>query len=122
MDEIKIISSESLGVRGLCTVVETKDRKIIIDPGIALGYHRHGLLPHPAQIAADEIIRGKIIRHMEDSTDIVFSHYHGDHIPMAEAIHINYQLKKLINHFAGQGYGQRVLKMIHIKCSRGHGI
>ncbi len=85
MEDIKIISSESLGVRGLCTVVETKNRKIIIDPGIALGYHRHGLLPHPAQIAVDEIIREKIIRHMEDSTDIVFSHYHGDHVPLVEA-------------------------------------
>jgi len=85
MDKIKIISSESLGVRGLCTAVKTKGRKIIIDPGIALGYHRRGLLPHPVQIAVDEIIRERIIRYMEDSTDIVFSHYHGDHIPLAEA-------------------------------------
>ena len=38
---VEIIGAESLGVRGLCCFVETKDRKILIDPGVALGYVRH---------------------------------------------------------------------------------
>ena len=54
---IKPIGTESLGVRGLSCVVELGDRKIVIDPGVALGYRRHGLLPHPAQVAVGEQVR-----------------------------------------------------------------
>jgi len=54
---IDILGAESLGVRGLCCVVEAKGRKIVIDPGLALGYQREGLLPHPAQVAVGERIR-----------------------------------------------------------------
>ena len=82
---LKIIGTESLGVRGLCAVVKIKNRKIVIDPGIALGYCRHRLLPHPLQIAVGKIIREKIIDELEDATDIVISHFHGDHIPLADA-------------------------------------
>ncbi|MBU0703717.1 MAG: hypothetical protein KKC18_07605 [Chloroflexi bacterium] len=50
---IEIIGTESLGVRELC-VVEIRDRKIVIDPGPALGYERDGLFPHLAQVAVGE--------------------------------------------------------------------
>jgi len=82
---IRILGTESLGVRGLSCVVEVKNRKILIDPGIALGYHRYGLLPHPVQVGVGEIIRQKIIDELRDATDVVFSHFHGDHIPLGEA-------------------------------------
>jgi len=82
---IEIIGTESLGVRGLSCKVETKDRKILIDPGVALGYNRHGLLPHPFQVAVGKVIRSRIISAIKDSTDVVFSHYHGDHIPLVDA-------------------------------------
>lgn len=88
---IKIIGTESLGVRGLSCKIETKDRKILIDPGIALGYNRHGLLPHPFQVAVGRVIRNKIISALKDATDVVISHYHGDHIPLVDAN--PYQLK-----------------------------
>ena len=81
----KILGAESLGVRGLSCVVEGKKRKIVIDPGIALGYQRHGLLPHPVQVAVGEIVRQKIIAELEDATDVVFSHFHGDHVPLMDA-------------------------------------
>jgi len=74
---IEIIGAESLGVRGLCCFVETKDRNILIDPGIALGYIRHKLLPHPTQIAIDEKAQKRIIDAWSESTDIVLSHFHG---------------------------------------------
>ena len=45
---IRILGAESLGVRGLSCVVKVEERKIVIDPGLALGYYRYGLLPHPA--------------------------------------------------------------------------
>jgi uncharacterized protein len=82
---LKIIAAESLGVRGLCCQVSLPGRRIIIDPGIALGYWRHGLMPHPAQIAVGRRIRGEIINALNQATDVVFSHFHGDHIPLKSA-------------------------------------
>ena len=82
---IKIIGTESLGVRGLCCVIETGDRRIVIDPGVALGYQRFGLLPHPFQVAVGERIRREIIEFIKNSTDIVISHFHGDHCPLVKA-------------------------------------
>ena len=83
--KIEIIGAESLGVRGLCCVVQTKDRKIVIDPGVALGYSRHGLLPHPVQVAVAEKVKVAIERALGDATDVVISHYHGEHHPMVNA-------------------------------------
>jgi len=83
--EIETVAAESLGVRSLCTVVRTRDRKILIDPGLALGYTRFRLLPHPLQVAVDERIRKRIIHEWSTATDIVISHFHGDHVPLADA-------------------------------------
>jgi predicted metallo-beta-lactamase superfamily hydrolase len=83
--ELEIIGAESLGVRSLCCRVTLLDRRIVIDPGVSLGYVRHGLLPHPAQIAVGRRIRQRILRALEDATDVVFSHYHGDHVPLIDA-------------------------------------
>jgi len=52
---------------------------------VALGYLRHGLLPHPCQVAEGERVRQQIIKALEDATDVVFSHFHGDHVPLQEA-------------------------------------
>lgn len=79
------MGTESLGVRGLCCSVKTKSQKILIDPGIALGYTRYKLLPHPFQVAVDERIQVKIIDAWSKATDIVISHFHGDHIPLVNA-------------------------------------
>jgi predicted metallo-beta-lactamase superfamily hydrolase len=88
---IRIIGAESLGVRGLCCIVDVKDRRIVIDPGVALGYRRFGLLPHPAQVAVGEQVRRSILKALTDATDVVLSHFHGDHVPLPEAN--PYQLK-----------------------------
>lgn len=82
---IEIIGAESLGVRSLCCVVEVEDRKVVIDPGVALGLRRHGLLPHPVQVAASERVKRSIQRALQGATDVVISHYHGDHHPMVDA-------------------------------------
>ena len=44
---LEIIGAESLGVRSLCSLVTLPERRIVIDPGVSLGYVRHGLLPRP---------------------------------------------------------------------------
>lgn len=81
---IKIYGTESLGVRGLSCAVELSNRKIFIDPGIALGWTRFGLLPHPFQIAVGAVIREKIIHELAASTDVIFSHFDGDHCPLSD--------------------------------------
>jgi len=83
--QIEILGTESLGVRGLFCVVEAKGRRIVIDPGVALGYQRHGLLPHPFQVAVGEGVRRAIVAALKESTDIVLSHFHGDHVPLVDA-------------------------------------
>lgn len=82
---IEILGTESLGVRGLSCRVQAGDRVILIDPGIALGYQRHGFLPHPFQVARGVAVRRRILSVFKEATDIVISHYHGDHIPLVDA-------------------------------------
>ncbi|MFW6124176.1 MAG: MBL fold metallo-hydrolase [Acidobacteriota bacterium] len=96
---IQIIGTESLGVRGLCCVVKTKKQRIIIDPGVALGYRRHGLLPHPFQVAVGEKVKEDIIKELKTSTDIVISHFHGDHIPLDDANPYQLDAKKVASYF-----------------------
>lgn len=79
---IEILGAESLGVRGLSCVVTLEDRKIVIDPGLALGYHRYGLLPHLAQVAVGEQVRRKILAELKNATDVVMSYFHEDHVPL----------------------------------------
>lgn len=92
---IEILGTESLGVRGLCCFVKTKNRKILIDPGIALGYTRYGLLPHPLQVAVDEKIQKKIKKAWSEATDIIISHFHGDHTPLADANPYQFNIKRI---------------------------
>jgi len=82
---LAVLSAESLGARGLCCRVETADRVIVIDPGVALGAWRHRLPPHPVQIAAGDANRRRIVEALDDATDVVFSHFHGDHVPLRDA-------------------------------------
>lgn len=82
--DINILGAESLGVRGLSCLVHAGDRKVLIDPGLALGYQRQGLLPHPVQVAVGECVRKKLLTALRGATDVVFSHYHGDHVPLPD--------------------------------------
>ncbi|NLB34888.1 MAG: MBL fold metallo-hydrolase [Elusimicrobia bacterium] len=82
---IEILGAESLGVRGMSTFISTGNHKILIDPGIALGYKGDGLLPHPFQVGVGEMIRSKILARLKEATDIVISHFHGDHVPLKDA-------------------------------------
>jgi hypothetical protein len=66
-------------------VVESDSQRIVIDPGVALGYMRAGRLPHPIQVEAGAQVRQAIIDHLNTATDVVFSHYHGDHMPLVDA-------------------------------------
>ncbi|AKB74959.1 hypothetical protein MSLAZ_1698 [Methanosarcina lacustris Z-7289] len=80
--QIEILGCESFGARSLACTVKTGDKKILIDPGVALARLRYGLPPHPVEVAAALKIRKKILAAFEGATDVVISHYHGDHMPM----------------------------------------
>ncbi len=82
--QIEILGCESFGARSLACVVKTDYRKVLIDPGVALARLRSGLFPHPVEIAAAFRIKEKIFFELEGATDLVISHYHGDHMPMME--------------------------------------
>jgi len=72
------IGFESLGVRSMCTFVETADVKILIDPGAALG-PRFRLLPHPREYQALKDSRRSIRKYARMADFLTVSHYHHDH-------------------------------------------
>ena len=72
------IGFESLGVRSMCTFVETPDVKLLIDAGVALG-PRFRKLPHPREYQARNECRSRIRTYAAKADAIVVSHYHNDH-------------------------------------------
>ena len=79
--KIKItpIAEESLGVRSMCTLIETQDTKILIDPGASLAPRRNGYPPHPKEYQALAECRKKIAKTAEKADAVTISHYHFDH-------------------------------------------
>jgi len=72
------VGFESLGVRSMCTFVETHDVKLLIDAGVALG-PRLRRLPHPREYQARNECRARIRNYAAKADAIVISHYHNDH-------------------------------------------
>ncbi len=77
--EIKPVAFDSLGARSMCTVVETKGTKIVIDPSVALGPKRYGLPPHEIEIRRKYDLWQKIKRETIEADVIIVTHYHYDH-------------------------------------------
>jgi len=73
------LATESLGVRSMCTYVETPDVKILLDAGVSLCPIRFGLPPHPKEFKAVDICRRKIADTAEKAEVVTLSHYHFDH-------------------------------------------
>lgn len=72
------LAFDSLGVRSTATWVET-DKKILIDPGAALGPLRYGLPPSKIEYRRLEELARVIISYAEKSDILTVSHYHYDH-------------------------------------------
>ena len=72
------IAFESLGVRSMCTFVNTPDIRILIDAGLSLG-PRFGILPHPKEYEMLVRRRGLLRERAKKSDLITISHYHFDH-------------------------------------------
>jgi len=73
------LAAESLGVRSICTFVETPDVKILLDAAASLGPSRWGLPPHPREYRALAECRERISKAAEKADVITISHYHFDH-------------------------------------------
>lgn len=72
------IGFESLGVRSMCTFVETPDVRVLVDAGVALG-PRFRKLPHPREYMARNECRARIKEYVSKADVIFVSHYHNDH-------------------------------------------
>ncbi len=81
LEKIKVVplAAESLGVRSMCTYVETPDLRILLDAGVSLCPIRFGLPPHPTEFEAIIQCREKISEAAEKARVITISHYHYDH-------------------------------------------
>ncbi|MFW6111278.1 MAG: MBL fold metallo-hydrolase [Thermoproteota archaeon] len=73
------LAAESLGVRSMCTYVETPDVRVLLDAGVSLCPRRWGLPPHPDEFRAIISCRRRIQRFVEEAGVVTVSHYHFDH-------------------------------------------
>jgi len=73
------LAAESLGVRSMCTFVETPDARILLDAGVSLCPNRFGMPPHPNEFKAIERCRKRIACAAERADIVTVSHYHFDH-------------------------------------------
>jgi len=76
--EFTPLAFESLGVRSMCSLVETPDAAILFDAGASLG-PRFGLLPHPQEYRALSACRDAVRRAAGKAQVVTVSHYHYDH-------------------------------------------
>jgi predicted metallo-beta-lactamase superfamily hydrolase len=81
LKHIKVVplAAESLGVRSMCTYVETWDVRILLDAGVSLCPNRYGLSPHPLEYKAVIEARKRIAEAAERADVVTVSHYHFDH-------------------------------------------
>lgn len=81
LKEIRVVplAAESLGVRSMCTYVETQDVRIVLDAGVSLCPNRFGLPPHPQEFEAIIEARRRIAQAVEKAQVVTISHYHYDH-------------------------------------------
>jgi hypothetical protein len=81
LKHIKVVplAAESLGVRSMCTYVETSDVKILLDAGVSVCPNRFGLPPHPREFKAISECRRRIADAANKAEVATLSHYHFDH-------------------------------------------
>jgi uncharacterized protein len=81
LSKIKVtpLAAESLGVRSMCTLVETPDVTILLDAGISLAPYRFNLLPHPLEFQTTAKLRAQIASAAQKAQVVTISHYHFDH-------------------------------------------
>lgn len=81
LEKIKVapLASESLGVRSMCTLVETPDLSLLLDGGVSLCPWRFNLPPHPVEFRTISRLRREIAKAADKASVTTISHYHYDH-------------------------------------------
>jgi predicted metallo-beta-lactamase superfamily hydrolase len=81
LSKIKVtpLAAESLGVRSMCTLVETPDVTVLLDAGISLCPYRFSLPPHPIEFQTIAKLRQRIAEAADQAEVVTISHYHFDH-------------------------------------------
>lgn len=110
--KVKPLAAESLGVRSMCTYVETPEVRVLLDPGVALG-PRFRLLPHPIEYLALKESRARILEHAAKAEVVTASHYHFDHV--SPPLHSDTVWTWSSKEVAEQIYGGKVLLLKDIK-------
>lgn len=94
--QIVPLAAESLGVRSMCTFMQTHDVKVLLDAGVSLGPNRFGFPPHPREYEALRECRKKIAETAEKADVITISHYHFDHhTPSYTDWHLNWSSEEV---------------------------
>lgn len=78
---LRFLASDSLGIRSMCSLIETKYGRIMIDPGAALGPRRFGLGPHEIEFETLKRHKERIVEEAKDVDIFIVTHYHYDHFP-----------------------------------------
>ncbi|RLI34279.1 hypothetical protein DRO53_03915 [Candidatus Bathyarchaeota archaeon] len=84
--KIQPLAFDSFGVRSMATYVETKDVKILLDPGVALAPRRFGLPPHPVEFERLRQLAKLISNYAEKAQVLTVTHYHYDHHDLGDSI------------------------------------
>lgn len=79
--QVKMVAFESMGIRSMCTHVETSNLSILIDAGAAC-HTRSGVSPHPLEYEALIRKRAEILSLSRDADLIIVSHYHLHHFSL----------------------------------------
>jgi len=81
LEKIRVIpiAAESMGVRSMCTLVETPDATVLLDAGVSLAPSRFGLPPHPTEFRKITTLRERIAKAADKAEVVTISHYHFDH-------------------------------------------
>ncbi len=76
---IRVLASDSMGVRSLAVAVETGEGLILVDPGASLAPRRFGLPPHEVEVEELERRLDAIRSLLEEADTVIVTHYHYDH-------------------------------------------
>ena len=74
----KPVWADSLGAKSFCTLVETPDVRVLIDPGVAI---MHGSYPAPPGLKLEWLEEGRraVVEASRNVDVVVITHYHYDH-------------------------------------------
>lgn len=77
--EVKVLASESLGVRAFALKVDTGRGVLLVDPCVALAPRVEGLPPAPEELQAFIAAWERIREALASARWVAFTHYHHDH-------------------------------------------